>query len=225
MSQPFRPAPVDEPGSQGVIAFMERLDHAPLDANVIRRVQMAAQRIRQVVKRTLEDLIAVGNELLAVKHELSHGHFGPWLRAEFGWTERTARNFMTVAQRFGPRAEMISDLRIDPTAAYLLAAPSVPEAASEAALQRAEFGERITVAIAREILGTLRNRPPPRSRASSAEQPPGKLLGLLLESLESFRRRWDPPHVSVLARHLREFADSLEAAQGARGSSRIEGKG
>jgi hypothetical protein len=74
-------------------------------------------------RRTLRNLIAVGNDLLAVKEVLPHGHFGPWLRAEFGWTERAAQHFMTVAQRFGPKSEIISDLRIDPTAAY----PYAPE--------------------------------------------------------------------------------------------------
>ena len=51
-----------------------------------------------------------------MKNALPHGRFGPWLKAEFGWTERTAQNFMNVAGQFGSKTEMISDLLILPTA-------------------------------------------------------------------------------------------------------------
>jgi hypothetical protein len=37
-----------------------------------------------------------------------------------------AQNFMSVAERLGPKTEIIANLTIQPTAAYLLAAPSVP---------------------------------------------------------------------------------------------------
>src|SRR5262249_25166727 len=86
-------------------------DYAPLEASVAEQVRSAAERIREKVQRTLADLIEVGDDLLAVKEAVGHGRFGAWLRAEFGWTERTARHLMAVAERFGPRSEMISDLR------------------------------------------------------------------------------------------------------------------
>jgi hypothetical protein len=210
MSQLFHSAPAVEAASQTELLAAEKFDYTPLDADIAWQAQAVAQRIRQMMKRTLEDLIAIGSDLLAVKASLPHGKFGPWLRAEFGWTERTARNFMIVAQRFGPKTEMIADLRIEPTAAYLLAAPSAPEAASERALQRAADGERITVSVAQDILGSLRTRPVRSERTSSRQLPATKLLGELLASLESFRRRWDARQVSLLARQLREFADSLE---------------
>ena len=210
MSRPFRSAPAGETASPGEQVILEPFDYTPLGADVAQQVQTVAARIRQLVKRTLEDLIAVGTDLLAVKAALPHGSFGPWLRAEFGWTERTARNFMTVALRFGPKTEMVSDLRIDPTAAYLLATPSAPEEASEVAVTRAEAGERISVAVAKQILDALRNKRVRQRRTSTPELPAEKLLGQLLELLESFRQRWDPRRDSALARQLREFADSLE---------------
>ena len=75
------------------LVIQAKFDYAPLGADVVHQVQTAAERIRQMVKQTLEDLLAIGEELLAVKEALPHGSFGPWLRQEFGWTERTARNF------------------------------------------------------------------------------------------------------------------------------------
>src|SRR5947208_15313192 len=84
---------------------------------------------------------------LAVKEALEHGHFGPWLKAEFGWGERTAQNFMSVAERF--KFAKIADLPIQPSAAYYLAAPSVPDEARQQAIERAEAGEEINTAVAK----------------------------------------------------------------------------
>jgi hypothetical protein len=165
----------------------------------------AAERIRQTVKRTIEDIMGVGNELLAVKDALPHGQFGPWLRAEFGWTERTARNFMAVAEQFGTKTEIISDLRIDPTAAYLLAAPSAPDEAREAAVKLAEEGERVTPKVAKQLLAKERRKSSRRKKGASS----GKLSEKLLTVLSRFQERWNQKELPELAKHLRDFADSL----------------
>src|ERR1700751_1589784 len=93
-----------------------------LETKVAEQVRTSADRIREKVKKTVEDIIKtvediieVGNELLAVEEALSHGKFGPWLKAEFGWSERMARNFMVVAEQFGKTAK-IADLPIQPSA-------------------------------------------------------------------------------------------------------------
>src|SRR4051812_9120347 len=99
------------------IAWKDR-ENSPLEAQVAERVRSSAETIRQQVRNTLENGIKIGQELLAVKEALPHGQFLPWLRAEFGWAERTARNFMAVAEQFGKSA-IIADLPIQPTAAYL----------------------------------------------------------------------------------------------------------
>lgn len=181
-----------------------------LETRVAEQARSSAQRIRDKVKRTIEDIIEVGNDLLAVREALPHGQFGPWLVAEFGWTERTARNFMAVAERFGPKTEMISDLTIQPTAAYLLAAPSAPDEAREAAIERAEAGEQITTAVAKEILAETRKKSRPRRKKTM----PAEKLGVrLVKALERYRERWPAKELSELARYLREFADSLEKPQ------------
>lgn len=209
MNRPFCAASQQGNASQDEMIVHPLFDYSLLEADIAQQAQRAAHRIRQMVKRTLEDLLAVGQELLTMKKDLPYGRFGAWLHAEFGWTERTARHFMAVAERFGAKTEIISELRIDPTAAYLLAAPSAPEEASAAALQRAANGERITVAVAKQILVKLRPKQSPQL-PRQPQLPTDKLLGQLLESLESFRRRWNPRQLSLLARQLREFADSLQ---------------
>lgn len=182
------------------------------------KVRSSAEKIRRTVQKTIEDIIEVGQELMAVKEAVGHGHFGPWLRAEFGWTERTAQNFMNVAEQFGPKAKLISDFTIQPTAAYLLAAPSVPEKAREAAVERAEAGEEITTGVAKEIIAKVRKRAARRTKAVPAEK-----LGLrLVKVLEKYKERWDQKELSLLAQHLREFADSLDAERGGRKKAKGE---
>jgi hypothetical protein len=190
-----------------LVVIEEGFDYKPLQAKTAEKVKEAAERIKQTIKRTIEDIIAVGTELLMVKEALDHGKFGPWLRAEFGWTERTARNFMAVAERFG-KTETISDLTIEPTAAYLLAAPSAPDEAREAAIERAEAGERINARVAKQILAKERRKP--RKRRVSTE----KLKERLEKALTRFKDRWNEKDLAELVQKLREFAQKVEEGGG-----------
>jgi hypothetical protein len=185
--------------------------YSPLDRPTADRLRSAAVRIRAKIKRTLQDIIDVGNELRAAKAVLARGQFGPWLRAEFGWSERTARNFMAVAERFGPKTAMIADSAISPTAAYLLASPSAPDAARRAALDQAEAGRPVTVAVARDLLNKARKKAGAKPVLLPAEQ----LTRHLGKLLELYRVRWSPERLDDMARQLRQFADKLErSAQG-----------
>lgn len=83
-----------------------------LETKVADKLRATADHIRSKVKKTLEDIIEVGNDLLGVKEALPHGQFGPWLKGEFGWGERMAQNFMSVAERFGAKTAIIADLTI-----------------------------------------------------------------------------------------------------------------
>jgi hypothetical protein len=65
----------------------------------------------------------------------------PWLKDEFGWTDRTALNFIRV-YGMAQKSERLSDLSFPMESLYLLAAPSTPEEVREDAVERAENGER-----------------------------------------------------------------------------------
>ena len=183
-----------------------------IEAKVAEQARSSAESIRQKVKKSIEDIIGIGNDLLAVKEALPHGQFVPWLQAEFGWAERTARNFMSVAEQFGKSANF-ADLPIQPSAAYLLAAPSTPDEARQAALERAEAGEQITTSIAKEILAEARKKKRPKRRKAVSSD---KLGVRLVKSLERYKERWNQKELSELARQLREFADALEKPSGSK---------
>jgi hypothetical protein len=179
-----------------------------LETKVADKARTAADRIRERIKKSVEDIILVGNDHLAKKEALPHGQFLLWLKAEFGWSERSAQNFMNVAAKF--ESAKSADLPIQPSAAYLLAAPSVPDEARKKAVEKAEAGEEITFAAAKNIVVEARKKKRPRRlKAMPAE----KLAKRLMTVLERYRDRWDQKELADLARQLREFADSLYRQQ------------
>jgi hypothetical protein len=179
-------------------------DYSPLEAKVAEKVRSSAEAIRQQVRNTLENAIKIGQELLAVKEALPHGQFLPWLRAEFQWAERTAYNFISVAERF--KLATIANLPIDPTAAYLLAGPSAPDEARQTAVERAEAGEHVTMSVAKEIVATTKKKGKKKAKPLPTEK-----LGLrLVKVLERYKEKWKADDLAELARQLREFADALE---------------
>jgi len=94
-------------------------------------------------------------------------------------------------------------LPIQPTAAYLLAAPSVPDEARQTAIARAQAGERITLTVAREIVATVRAG---KARPVAAEQFRRRIAKLL----QRYREELHPGNRGELARELRAFAAELE---------------
>jgi hypothetical protein len=107
-------------------------------------LRATAADIRQRSLRLAAEIQAIGAALLAAREALPHGRFGPWCAAEFDWDERTARRFMAVARTF--KSDTVSDLKLPPTALYLLASPETPEDFREQVVAQAQQGERFTCA-------------------------------------------------------------------------------
>lgn len=138
-------------------------DYAGIPTEAVTEVRAAAERIRVRMKRTAEDIIAIGIDLVTVKERLPHGAFLPWIEAEFGMGEDTARNFMRVAGRYG-KSGNIPDLT--PSVLYELAAPSTPEPVRQQIEAKAKAGENISV---EEVKRLKREAAEAEARASNAE--------------------------------------------------------
>ncbi|MGV2830423.1 DUF3102 domain-containing protein [Myxosarcina sp. GI1(2024)] len=102
------------------------------------------------MRRTVQDIVEIGRKLSEVKAQLGHGNFLKWLKYEFEWQERSARNFMRVAEAF--KTANFADLDFAASALYLLAAPSVPEQVRQTALELADRGETITYSKAKDLV-------------------------------------------------------------------------
>lgn len=102
----------------------------------------AAKRIASLQTRIFDDVVEIGRELIAVKEAIGHGNFTPWLNEQFGWTERTARNYMSVAEQFASKRKCVSGLPL--ATVYKLAAPSTPAPIREKLVERLEAGEELS---------------------------------------------------------------------------------
>jgi hypothetical protein len=99
---------------------------------------------RLLVKKTNDDLIALGKIIREGKNACDHGLFQKWVRTEFGITPKTAQKYMQVADRLSGKSELNSLL--DQNSLYSLSAPSTPDAVVEEIEQRIIDGEKVTLA-------------------------------------------------------------------------------
>ena len=134
--------PQSRPIEESLALKEQGFDYTSLDTKSRAVVQECANEIRNLIKRTAQDVIDIGQKLIEAKEQLGHGQFEDWLRTEFNWGQWTARKFMQVARQF--KSVNFTDLSIDTSALYLLAAPSTPEMVRQEALERARQGEAIT---------------------------------------------------------------------------------
>jgi Protein of unknown function (DUF3102) len=112
-------------------------------ANTLTRNRALAEHvaaIRQRGKRMISDAIEIGRRLKLCKEIVGHGRWLPWLDEQFGWTDRTALNFMRV-HTLATKSEKFSDLALDDLAVplssmYDLAAPQTPSEAVAEILER-----------------------------------------------------------------------------------------
>jgi hypothetical protein len=103
-------------------------------------VQRAALEIRTRLKRSVEDMIEIGQRLNEIRAILPHGQFEKWIRDEFGMSLATASEFRNVADRF---AANIQNLYLLPVSIVRrLAAPSVSDEAIAAVIEAAQGRDR-----------------------------------------------------------------------------------
>lgn len=110
-------------------------DYASLDTDTRLFVQGKAQAIHTRLKRTAEDIIAIGLDLKAVKARLEEsnnhkrGLFLDWVQSEFGMSRMSAVRFMQVAEKFGKCNKLLHNFA--PSVLYELASPSTPDTVIE----------------------------------------------------------------------------------------------
>jgi len=118
-------------------------DYAALDGAVRVTVEECRDDIRVRGRRMADDLIGIGRALRMAKALLPHGQFGPWLKAEFDWSQQTARRYMQVAEVF---PQIAHAERFESTALYLLAAKTTPHEVREEFMAQADAGRSIRAA-------------------------------------------------------------------------------
>ena len=104
-----------------------------------RRGLRADEGVKDARGRHLAVIVEIGGTLRRAKELLGLGNFLPWLKAEFRWSERTARNYMSLAAHFQGKTANFVDLDLHGPRADRL-----PAEVSEPIMRRAEAGETIS---------------------------------------------------------------------------------
>jgi hypothetical protein len=133
-------------------------DYGDMEPAIADDLRARADRIHTSISKTVDTIVAIGNELLAAKeHLVKHGQFRIWVEDAVGIQARTAQNYMNAARLAGKRKnETISHLR--PAALYQLAAPSTPPQAVDAVLSRIEGGKPMSDGVVAAIVGDARRQ-------------------------------------------------------------------
>ena len=137
----------------------------PVAVEVI-TLEARADKIRKLQADVQRGIIEIGRELIAARKEVPHGQWGTWLANEFEWTDRTARNFIAVAERFGDR-KTFSDLKPSTLQAML----SLPAGEEEAFMAEQEAaGNPVENQSAREVQANVKDWNQRKEQATADEQ-------------------------------------------------------
>jgi len=152
--------------------------------------------IHALGKQTIANVIEIGNRLTECKRIVGHRNFGNWLDREFGWSERTAQNFMRVFELSKIKPANFADLDLPVSAIYLLAAPSTPKKASDEVIKRAEAGENVpfaevkqTIEDAKELAPAPKGRKRPSRKAKPSPSPQSRQNATVSKKLATYKRR------------------------------------
>ncbi|MCL1471394.1 DUF3102 domain-containing protein [Argonema antarcticum] len=137
--------------SQKRLNLVTGFDYEILESQERIVVQQRTGEIRERLQRSAQDIWEIGQKLADVRSRLKHGQFDTWLKAEFGWSRRTAYNFVNVYEAFPERANF-AQINIATSALYLLAAPSTSQELRDEVLQRAKEGEPVTYKEIRQVI-------------------------------------------------------------------------
>ena len=149
-----------------------------------------AEVIRALGKRAVHDIIEIGRRLIEAKAICGHGNWLTWLEHEFGWTDKTAQNFMSVANAAG-KFENFSNLNLPISGLYLLAAPSTPAEVIEVVAERSEQGERLSLEEVKKMVA--------EAEAKSGADAKARLVKLEAEYAEReklLRAEFEAAHIS-----------------------------
>jgi len=114
--------------------------------------------IRALGKRVVGDVIEIGRRLTLCRDLLKEDrNWRPWLETEFRWSHQTAGRFIQVHELSQKRSNL-DHLELPVSGLYLLAAPSTPDEARDAIIDRAQNGEALTHAQVKTMIDDARKQ-------------------------------------------------------------------
>ena len=149
-----------------------------------------AEAIRFELGQATQNIVSAGQRLVEVQERTEHGKFLVWVEAEFGMSKSQAYNLINIGKNFPILPKFGS---FSKSALYALAAPSVPEAARQEAVQKASFGKQITHKEAKQIVAKHKEpakpKPEPEPVVAAPTEPPKQPVGAPTK-LPTFAEVW-----------------------------------
>lgn len=153
---------------------MARFDYNQLEPAAQNALQEHKRRLGELTQKTAISLWQMGEVLADAQERLASyngGGFVRWVEEEAGLSVGTAYRLIGVYKAF--EISKLENAGLATSALYLLAEPSTPHEAREEALYRAERGESISHAKAREIVQQYRPlKPALPKKPPLPERPP-----------------------------------------------------
>lgn len=129
----------------------------PLALPLQKELEPHAKRLKELAQSTAENLWEMGRILADAQERLSShngGSFRQWVEEEAGLSKGTAYRMMDVYRAFS--RPNLGQPHFSTSALYALSKPSTPQEARDEALFRAQRGEPISHATARQIVSQYR---------------------------------------------------------------------
>jgi hypothetical protein len=190
---------------------MEDLDQ-PTTAEEINRLH---QDLQALAMQSLDHAIRIGELLSQVKTQLPHGRWIPWLNSNVKFSERTARNYISV---FEKRMVLKSARVADLTDAYKILSNRSRLAGGSDSRKRPATTTREEELLWARQEEEAQNSQLPRMTREEAEQLDAQIIALLREAHDQAPKRFaeilsycnsefrNPAHVETLL----HYADELE---------------
>ncbi|WP_417423056.1 hypothetical protein [Hoeflea sp.] len=114
-------------------------------------------------RRKTGEAIALGGYLVRAKAILPEKALGKWVKEACGFTPRTARNYIGVAEHLAPHRDRLEAVGVAPTVLFALV--GAKDDAIDRVLSALEAGERLTVKQVKAMVGIV---PTPKPKADNA---------------------------------------------------------
>jgi hypothetical protein len=142
-------------------------DYEGIDKDTKGKLTYLAGQIRKSAKGHITHALEMGEHIHEANDALAHagceGRFSEWVKAECGFSRKTAYNYMNAFARFGGNCESLTQFTAE--AVYLLAGDDVPDGAIKEALKMADKGERIGLETAK---ATVEKHCPERTKRKTS---------------------------------------------------------
>jgi hypothetical protein len=143
------------PQAQVFLPSVDRFDYGNVLPELATRLRAQAERIRGRIRKSTEEIIDIGRDLLAVKDELERGAFICWVETEVGINRRTAQAYISAVKLYEKSATVAL---FPPATVYRLAAKSAPAEVVETVIAKADAGEIVPDVVVQGMLSDAHAR-------------------------------------------------------------------